>query len=107
MICCLYHRVALSSTSRICERCLKDYVCLSSALTETDKCVFARDEVKYLGHVITQEGVLPDNDKVRAVLEMKTPSSLRHLRTFLQTCSWFRKFIPNFSNIAEPLISIT
>lgn len=68
-----------------------------------DKCVFARDEVKYLGHVITQDGVSPDNDKVRAVLEMKTPSSLRHLRTFLQTCSWFRKFIPNFSAIAEPL----
>lgn len=68
-----------------------------------DKCVFARDKVKYLGHVITQDGVSPDDDKVRAVLDMKAPSSLRHLRTFLQTCSWFRKFIPNFSAVAEPL----
>lgn len=68
-----------------------------------EKCVFARDEVKYLGHVITQDGISPDNDKVRAVLEMKPPSSLKHLRTFIQTCSWFRKFIPNFSAVAEPL----
>lgn len=34
---------------------------------------------------------------------MRAPSSLRHLRTFLQTCSWFRKFIPNFFAVAEPL----
>lgn len=72
-----------------------------------EKCVFARDEVKYLGHVITQDGVSPDDDKVRAVLDMKAPSSLKHLRTFIQTCSWFRKFIPNFSGIAEPLTRLT
>lgn len=68
-----------------------------------EKCVFARDKVKYLGHVITQDGVSADEDKVRAVLDMKAPSTLRHLRTFLQTCSWFRKFVPSFSAVAEPL----
>lgn len=44
------------------------------------KCAFARESVKYLGHV----------------LEMKDPGSLKHLRTFFQSCSWFRKFITNF-----------
>lgn len=68
-----------------------------------EKCVFAREKVKYLGHVITQDGVSPDDEKVRAVLDMAAPSSLRHLRTFLQTCSWFRKFVPSFSAVAEPL----
>lgn len=68
-----------------------------------EKCVFARDKVKYLGHVISQDGISPDDDKVRAVLDMKTPSTLRQLRTFFQTCSWFRKFIPSFSAVAEPL----
>lgn len=72
-----------------------------------EKCAFARESVKYLGHVITQEGVATDPEKVSAVLEMKEPSTLKHLRTFLQTCSWFRKFIPNFSKVAEPLTRLT
>lgn len=72
-----------------------------------EKCVFARERVKYLGHIITQEGVSIDHDKVSAVLEMKEPANLKHMRTFLQTCSWFRKFIPNFSQVAEPLTRLT
>lgn len=72
-----------------------------------DKCVFARERVKYLGHVISREGISPDDDKVRAVLEMKEPSNLQQLRTFLQTCSWFRKFIPDFAKVSEPLTRLT
>lgn len=72
-----------------------------------EKCAFARESVKYLGHVITQQGVSTDPEKVSAVLEMKEPGNLKHLRTFLQTCSWFRKFIPNFSKVAEPLTRLT
>ncbi|XP_063635205.1 uncharacterized protein LOC134805954 [Cydia splendana] len=72
-----------------------------------EKCVFAREKVKYLGHIISQDGISPDDDKVRAVLDMKAPSTLRHLRTFLQTCSWFRKFIPSFSAVAESLTRLT
>ncbi|XP_063361755.1 uncharacterized protein LOC134650752 [Cydia amplana] len=72
-----------------------------------EKCAFARESVKYLGHVITQQGVSTDPDKVSAVLEMKEPGTLKHLRTFLQTCSWFRKFIPNFSKVSEPLTRLT
>ncbi|XP_063388255.1 uncharacterized protein LOC134674130 [Cydia fagiglandana] len=72
-----------------------------------EKCAFARESVRYLGHVITQQGVSTDPDKVSAVLEMKEPGTLKHLRTFLQTCSWFRKFIPNFSKVSEPLTRLT
>lgn len=38
---------------------------------------------------------------------MPRPQNLKHLRTFLQTCSWYRKFIPNFSKVAEPLSRLT
>ncbi|CAH2088574.1 unnamed protein product [Euphydryas editha] len=71
------------------------------------KCVFARDRVKYLGHIITPQGVSPDPDKVAAIAVMKEPTSLKHLKSFLQTCSWFRKFVPNFSKIAQPLTLLT
>ncbi|XP_041981036.1 uncharacterized protein LOC121734489 [Aricia agestis] len=92
---------------------LKDLEAVFERLTEynlcvnREKCVFAREKVKYLGHIITQEGVSIDNDKVSSVLEMKEPTNLKHMRTFLQTCSWFRKFIPNFSQVAEPLTRLT
>lgn len=72
-----------------------------------EKCFFARERLKYLGHVISRDGISPDEDKVRAVLDMKEPSNLQQLRTFLQTCSWFRKFIPDFARIAEPLTRLT
>ncbi|KAJ8720901.1 hypothetical protein PYW08_006366 [Mythimna loreyi] len=72
-----------------------------------EKCVFCRKQVKYLGHVITQDGVSPDYDKVQAIVDMKPPQNLKQLRTYLQTCSWFRKFVPNFSAIAEPLTRLT
>ncbi|XP_045541479.1 uncharacterized protein LOC123722976 [Papilio machaon] len=71
------------------------------------KCHFARQEVTYLGHVITPKGIKPDSTKVDAVLKMKEPHNLKHLKSFLQTCSWFRKFIPDFSRIAEPLSKLT
>ncbi|CAK1594924.1 unnamed protein product [Parnassius mnemosyne] len=72
-----------------------------------EKCVFARDRLKYLGHVISNDGMSPDEDKVRAVLDIKEPTNLQQLRTFLQTCSWFRKFIPEFAKVAEPLTCLT
>ncbi|XP_062528800.1 retrovirus-related Pol polyprotein from transposon 17.6 [Bombyx mori] len=71
------------------------------------KCFFARPEINYLGHVITPEGIKPDPSKVDAVLQMASPRNLKHLKSFLQTCSWFRKFIPNFSQVAQPLTKLT
>ncbi|CAG4935861.1 unnamed protein product [Colias eurytheme] len=72
-----------------------------------EKCVFARDRLKYLGHVISRDGISPDQEKVSAVIGMKEPTNLQQLRTFLQTCSWFRKFIPEFAKVAEPLTRLT
>lgn len=71
------------------------------------KCVFARDRVVYLGHVISSQGIEPDQDKVQAVVKMAPPVNLKQLKSFLQTCSWFRKFISNFSEVAQPLTDLT
>jgi hypothetical protein len=68
-----------------------------------DKCFFGCPEVRYLGHRISANGIVPDPDKVLAITRMPPPSNLKHAHTFLQTCSWFRKFIPNFATIAKPL----
>lgn len=72
-----------------------------------DKCVFGRERLTYLGHVISPSGIEPDHNKIQAVLNRKAPKCLKELRTFLQTCSWFRKFIPEFSATARPLTELT
>lgn len=72
-----------------------------------DKCMFACNKVKYLGHLITPSGISADPGKVDAIAGMKPPRDLKQLRGFLQTCSWFRRFVPDFAAVAKPLTDLT
>lgn len=71
------------------------------------KCFFFQSETKYLGFVINDKGIKPDPDKVQVIRSMQEPSSTRQVRGFIGLCSYYRRFIPNFSEIAKPLINLT
>ncbi|CAB3252388.1 unnamed protein product [Arctia plantaginis] len=71
------------------------------------KCNFFVARIKYLGHYITPEGLHVVPEKVAAIMQLPSPANLKHLVTFLQTCSWYRRFIENFSLVAEPLTRLT
>ncbi|GFT62502.1 retrovirus-related Pol polyprotein from transposon 412 [Trichonephila clavipes] len=71
------------------------------------KCKFFQKEVNYLGHIISAEGVRTDPEKVSAVKNWKRPENLRELRSFLGLCTYYRKFVKEFSNIAGPLHKLT
>lgn len=47
-----------------------------------DKCYFGVNEVKFLGHIFNGQGVKPDNDKVRAIVDMPSPKSVKDLQRF-------------------------
>ena len=50
-------------------------------------------EVKFLGHILTKNGLVTDPDKIRAFKEMQVPNCIRQLRGFLGLCNYYRKFI--------------
>jgi hypothetical protein len=70
---------------------------------EPDKCEFLKTELSYLGHVVTNEGVKPDPEKVRAIIDFPTPLNTTGVKSFLGLAGYYRKFIPQFSKIAKPL----
>ena len=67
------------------------------------KCDFFKKEIKYLGHVVSKEGVSTDPDKIKAVTEWPQPTTVTEVRSFLGFVSYYRRFIPNFSKVAKPL----
>ena len=73
---------------------------------EPDKCEFLKTELKYLGHVVTGEGVKPDPEKVKAVIDFPTPQNTTDVKSFLGLAGYYRKFIPQFSKIAKPLTDL-
>lgn len=71
------------------------------------KCFFARPEVHHFGHVITPSGLKTNPDKVQAILEREPPKNLKQLQSFLQTGSWYRRYISHFAEISKPLSRLT
>ena len=71
------------------------------------KCHFGQTKIKFLGHVITDAGILPDPDKVKAINSIPAPTNVTKLQSFLGLVGYYRKFIPNFANTARPLYNLT
>ncbi|CAG4993531.1 unnamed protein product [Colias eurytheme] len=73
---------------------------------QPDKCEFLRREVAYLGHTITDKGVSPNPDKVKAVISYPIPKNPKDIKSFLGLVGYYRKFIKDFSKITKPLTSL-
>ena len=71
------------------------------------KCTLLQREVKFLGHIIGSAGVSTDPEKTRAVETWPTPTNLSELRSFLGLCSYYRRFVKGFADIARPLHQLT
>ena len=71
------------------------------------KCSFVQIETNYPGFVIGSNGIKPDEKECEAIRTLPAPTCVREVRAFVGICSYYRRIIPNFSEIAEPIIDLT
>ena len=71
------------------------------------KCDFFKNEVEYLGFDVGKDGIKPSLSKVKAIIDWPTPETVTDVRSYLGLCSFYRKFIRWFSEIAAPLTDLT
>ena len=70
------------------------------------KCKFLRNKLTFLGHQVSADGITKDPAKVEAIREMKPPTDVRGLRSFLGVCGFLRRYIRNYALIAKPLTEL-
>ena len=68
-----------------------------------DKLQYKVAQVKYVGHVLSAQGVSPDGDKVRAIVDMPTPANAQDLSRFIGMANYQSKFVQIFSCVTQPL----
>jgi hypothetical protein len=71
------------------------------------KSQFALNEITFLGHRITQDGICPDPTKVSALVNIKEPTNITEVKSFIGLASYYRKYVNNFSEISLPLLKLT
>jgi hypothetical protein len=70
------------------------------------KCEFWLDQVEFLGHVISKEGIAVNPSKVASVLEWEAPKNVKQIKGFLGMVGYYRRFIEGFSKIAGPMTKL-
>ena len=74
---------------------------------KAEKCYFDKEEIDFLGLIITEKGIRMDPNKVKAVTAWPTPTTKRELQQFLGFVNFYRRFVKGFAKIAKPLTKLT
>ena len=72
-----------------------------------EKCAFTAKVVSYLGHRVTEEGLLPDPALLAAIREIPPPKTATEVRSFLGLAGYYRRYVKNFAAIAGLLHALT
>ena len=70
------------------------------------KCEFWLNEVAFLGHIVSAGGISVNPEKIQAILDWLSPTSVTEIRSFLGLAGYYRKFVEGFSSIAKPMTQL-
>ncbi len=88
-------------------RNLLDRIRSAGLTVRPSKCAMGRDTVEFLGHKIGGNQVWMDTEKLNKIAEAPVPITKKQVRAFLGLTGFYRKFIPNYADVAVPLTDLT
>jgi hypothetical protein len=70
------------------------------------KCSFYQRQIHNLGHIILEEGIFVDPEKIKSIEGWPTPRNVVEVRSFMGLTWYYKRFIEGFSKIAHPITSL-
>ena len=92
----------LREVGRVLDKLKDTGLCLKPS-----KYLFARKEVVYLGFTVSSEGVSPNQEKVKAIVNYPQPTDCKSVRRFLDMLNFYRRHVQNLAAVARPLTALT
>jgi RNase H-like domain found in reverse transcriptase/Integrase zinc binding domain/Integrase core domain len=70
------------------------------------KCQFAQTSVTFLGHIISADGVRPNPEKVKSIVDFPSPKNADEIKVVLGMFGYYRKYIKNYGDVAHPMVKL-
>lgn len=67
------------------------------------KSIELTDSIKFLGFIISSRGIEPDSNLINKILDLKEPTNVKEIESFVGLVNYFGRMIPNFANILAPI----
>ena len=71
-----------------------------------NKCDFYKDKIQYFGHVISEEGISTDPDKIKDIIDWPVPKDVTNAQSSMGITGYYQQFIEGFSKIANLITSL-
>ena len=91
-----------TNLSKLLERCLEKNIKLNK-----DKSILRATEIPFLGHLVTNQGLKPDPEKVEAIRDMPAPTDVLGVQRFVGFANYLSRFLPSLSDELEPIRQLT
>lgn len=79
----------------------------SGMTLKKEKCEFGCTEIKFLGHLVSRDGIQPDPDKIKAIMKINPPNSKREARRFTGMVNYVSKFSDKIAGICRPIYAVS